>query len=127
MSGASRGSAIWFSDGHPGSRGRSADFRRELLRTVGCHPPDPGSGIVDIWQMRKRPYRPRAHGSLVCTVPGRAGHRTDMVLAPGNREELLRDHEGMHFGNIRKEERAMDVRAMADARSFYTAASSAAS
>ncbi len=112
MSGASRGSAIWFSDGHPGSRGRSADFRRD---------------IVDIWQMRKRPYRPRAHGSLVCTVPGRAGHRTDMVLAPGNREELLRDHEGMHFGNIRKEERAMDVRAMADARSFYTAASSAAS
>lgn len=102
---------VWISDVHLGFRGCSAEFLLEFLRTIECEHLYLVGDIIDIWQMRKRPYWPQAHNNVVRTVLGKAKHGTQVVFVPGNHDELLRDYVGMHFGNIRIEERAIHTKA----------------
>lgn len=103
--------AIWISDVHLGFRGCSAHYLLEFLRTSECDYLYLVGDIIDIWQMRKRPYWPQAHNNVIRTVLGKAKHDTQVIFIPGNHDELLREYVGMSFGNVRIEERAFHSRA----------------
>lgn len=66
--------------------------------------------------MKKRPFWPRAHNDVVRTILGKAKHGTKVVFVPGNHDELLRDYDGMVFGNIEIADRTVHTRA--DGRRF---------
>ncbi|MGH8612434.1 MAG: UDP-2,3-diacylglucosamine diphosphatase [Gammaproteobacteria bacterium] len=92
---------VWISDIHLGFRGCSADFLLHFLRSVDCEYLYLVGDIIDIWQMKKRPYWPQAHNDVIRTILGKAKHGTQVVYVPGNHDELLRDYDGTTFGNIR--------------------------
>jgi UDP-2,3-diacylglucosamine pyrophosphatase LpxH len=56
--------------------------------------------IIDIWQMRKRPYWPQLHNDVIRTILGKAKHGTRIVYIPGNHDEAVRDLNGLVLGNL---------------------------
>jgi len=53
-----------------------------------------------MWNMRRGLYWPQTHNNVIRTVLGKAKHGTKVFYIPGNHDDLLRDHEGMTFGNV---------------------------
>ena len=107
---------VWISDVHLGFRGCSAEYLLDFLRSTECEYLYLVGDIIDIWSMKKRPFWPQAHNDVVRTILGKAKHGTKVVFVPGNHDELLRDYDGMVFGNIRIADRAVHTRA--DGRRF---------
>jgi len=97
---------LFISDVHLGFRGCSAEFLLDFLRSVECEHLFLVGDIIDIWNMRKRPCWPQAHNNVVRTILGKAKHGTQVVYVPGNHDELLRDYDGMQFGNVRIQNKA---------------------
>jgi UDP-2,3-diacylglucosamine pyrophosphatase LpxH len=91
---------IWISDVHLGFRGCSAEFLLEFLRSSECETLYLVGDIIDIWAMKKRPYWPQPHNNVIRTILGKAKHGTRVVYVPGNHDEMVRDFDGMHFGNV---------------------------
>lgn len=92
--------AVWISDVHLGFRGCSADFLLDFLRSTECEYLYLVGDIIDMWAMKKRPYWPQAHNNVIRCILGKAKHETRVVYVPGNHDELIRDYEGMSFGNV---------------------------
>jgi len=92
--------SIWISDVHLGFRGCSAETLLDFLRHSTCERLYLVGDIIDIWSMRKRPYWPQAHNNVIRTILGKAKHDTEVIYITGNHDELLRDYDGMQFGNI---------------------------
>jgi len=107
---------VWISDIHLGFRGCSADFLLHFLRSVECEYLYLVGDIIDIWQMKKRPYWPQAHNDVIRTILGKAKHGTQVIYVPGNHDELLRDYDGTTFGNIRIQRDA--IHTMANGQRF---------
>ncbi len=118
MNAATRGKGryrtIFISDVHLGFRGCSADFLLDFLRSTECEHLFLVGDIIDVWNMRKRPCWPQAHNNVIRTILGKAKHATQVVYVPGNHDEILREYEGMHFGNVRIQSRV--VHSLADGR-----------
>ena len=57
--------------------------------------------IIDFWAVKKRPFWPQAHNNVVRTILGKAKRGTKVIYVPGNHDEMLRDYNGMDFGNVR--------------------------
>ena len=76
---------------HPGFRGCSAEFLRDFLRSTECESLYLVGDVIDIWSMRKRPFRLQAHNDVVRTILGKAKRGTKVVFVPGNHDELPRD------------------------------------
>ncbi len=102
---------IWISDVHLGFRGCSANFLLDFLRGSECETLYLVGDIIDVWAMKKRPYWPQAHNNVIRTILGKAKHGTRVVYVPGNHDELVRDFDGMHFGNIEITNMTTHVRA----------------
>src|SRR5918996_3625496 len=92
--------AVWISDVHLGFRGCSAHLLLDFLHSVECDYLYLVGDIIDIWQLRKRPYWPQAHNNVVRTILGKAKYGTKVVYVPGNHDELLKDYDGTSFGSI---------------------------
>ena len=61
--------------------------------------------------MKRRPFRPQTHNDVVRNIVGKAKYGTKVVFVPGNHDELLRDYDGVAFGNTRIADRAVHTRA----------------
>jgi len=92
--------SVWISDVHLGFPGCSADYLLEFLRSSQCDYLYLVGDIIDFWYMRKRLYWPQAHNNVIRTLLGKAKHGTQVIYVPGNHDELLRDYDGMSFGNV---------------------------
>jgi UDP-2,3-diacylglucosamine pyrophosphatase LpxH len=92
--------AVWISDVHLGFPGCSADYLLDFLRTTECEYLYLVGDIVDFWQLKKKLYWPQAHNNVVRTVLGKAKHNTQVIYVPGNHDEILRDYDGLCFGNV---------------------------
>lgn len=91
---------VWISDVHLGFRGCSADYLLEFLHSFECDTLYLVGDIIDLWQIKKRPYWPQAHNNVVRTILGKAKHGTRVIYVPGNHDEPLRDYDGLVFGNV---------------------------
>lgn len=103
--------SIWISDVHLGFRGCNAEMLLEFLGSTRCDHLYLVGDIVDIWQMKRRLYWPQLHNDVIRTILGKAKHGTRVTYVPGNHDELLRDYDGMVFGNVHIRERAVHTTA----------------
>lgn len=103
--------SIWISDVHLGFRGCNAEMLLEFLGSTRCDHLHLVGDIVDIWQMKRRLYWPQLHNDVIRTILGKAKHGTRVTYVPGNHDELLRDYDGMVFGNVHIRERAVHTTA----------------
>lgn len=107
---------VWLSDIHLGFRGCSAASLLAFLRSVECEFLYLVGDIIDIWSVRKRPFWPQDHNNVLRTILGKAKYGTKVIYVPGNHDEMLRDYDGMAFGNIRISDRI--VHRKADGKRF---------
>ncbi len=99
--GTKRVRSIFVSDIHLGTRdcqsARLLDFLREheadYLYLVG--------DIVDFWAMNRGVYWSADQNTVIQKILKRARHGTQVILVPGNHDEILREHIGVSFGEIR--------------------------
>ncbi len=92
--------SVWISDVHLGFRGCSADFLLDFLHKTECEYLYLVGDIVDVWEMKKRMFWPQAHNNVIRTILGKAKHNTKVIYVPGNHDEVLRDFDGLVFGNV---------------------------
>ena len=92
--------AIFISDVHLGFSGCSANYLLNFLRSTTCDYLFLVGDIIDIWQMKKRPFWPQAHNDVIRTILGKAKHGTKIIFVPGNHDEVLRDFDGYTLGNL---------------------------
>ena len=102
--------AIFLSDIHLGFKGCSAEYLLSFLRSTRCDYLYLVGDIIDIWSMKRRRYWPQAHNNVVRTILGKAKHGTKVIFVPGNHDELLREYDGMTFGNLRVSRRTIHTR-----------------
>ncbi len=107
---------VWLSDIHLGFRGCSATSLLAFLRSVECEFLYLVGDIIDIWSVRERPFWPQEHNNILRTILGKAKYGTKVIYVPGNHDEMLRDYNGMAFGNIRIADRI--VHRKADGKRF---------
>ncbi len=107
---------VWLSDIHLGFRGCSATSLLAFLRSVECEFLYLVGDIIDIWSVRERPFWPQDHNNVLRTILGKAKYGTKVIYVPGNHDEMLRDYNGMAFGNIRIADRI--VHRKADGKRF---------
>ncbi|MCB1739425.1 MAG: UDP-2,3-diacylglucosamine diphosphatase [Gammaproteobacteria bacterium] len=98
---------VWLSDIHLGTRGCSAAFLLDFLRSVECEKLYLVGDIIDFWALGWRPHWPQSHNNVVRTILGKAKHGTEIIYVPGNHDELIRDYAGSVFGNISIRSRAV--------------------
>jgi len=91
---------IFISDVHLGFTGSNARFLLDFLRSVECETLYLVGDIVDIWQLKKKPYWPQAHSDVIRTILGKAKYGTKIVYVPGNHDQMLRSYVNLTFGNI---------------------------
>ena len=99
--------AVFISDVHLGYTGCSATYLLDFLRSTTCDYLYLVGDIIDIWQMKKKIFWPQAHNDVVRTILGKAKHGTRIIYIPGNHDELLRDYDGIKFGNLEILERCI--------------------
>lgn len=92
--------AIWISDVHLGFKGCRADYLLDFLKSTESEYLYLVGDIIDIWNMKKGLYWPQEHNNVIRTILGKAKHGTRVVYIPGNHDEMLRDYDGMVFGNV---------------------------
>ncbi|MDY6828733.1 MAG: UDP-2,3-diacylglucosamine diphosphatase [Pseudomonadota bacterium] len=102
---------VWISDVHLGFRGCSAEHLLDFLHSFECDQLYLVGDIIDIWQIKRKPYWPQEHNNVLRTILGKAKRGTQVIYVPGNHDELLRDYEGTQFGNIRIASRVIHTRA----------------
>ena len=92
--------AIFISDTHLGTRGCKAEHLLDFLRHHESDVLYLVGDIIDGWAMKKGLFWPQAHNDVVQKVLRKARKGTQVVLVPGNHDELARDYLGMQFGGI---------------------------
>jgi UDP-2,3-diacylglucosamine pyrophosphatase LpxH len=92
---------IFLSDIHLGTRACQAQRLLDFLREYDSERLFLVGDIVDFWAMGQRGvYWSAAMNTFVQKVLKRARHGVEVVLVPGNHDELLREH-GTTFYDIR--------------------------
>lgn len=92
--------AIWISDVHLGFKGCRAEYLLDFLKSTESEYLYLVGDIVDLWNMRRGIYWPQSHNNVIRTVLGKAKRGTQVIYIPGNHDDLLRDYNGMSFGNV---------------------------
>ena len=91
---------IWISDVHLGFKGCRADYLLDFLHATECETLYLVGDIIDLWQMRSGIYWPQEHNNVIRTILGKAKRGTRVVYVPGNHDDMLREYDGMSFGNV---------------------------
>lgn len=92
--------SIFISDVHLGSRGCSAEYLLDFLRSSHCETLYLVGDIVDLWSLRRSFYWPQSHSEVLRTILGKAKHGARVIYIPGNHDAEFRDYVGMHFGHV---------------------------
>ena len=92
--------AIFISDIHLGTRGCKSEMLLEFLRTTESQYLYLVGDIVDGWRLRRSWYWHQSHNDVVQKLLRKARKGTQVVLVPGNHDELARDYVGMQFGGV---------------------------
>jgi UDP-2,3-diacylglucosamine pyrophosphatase LpxH len=108
--------SVFVSDVHLGSRGCSAEYLLEFLRSVDTDTLYLVGDIVDLWSLKKSFFWPQSHNNVLRTILGKARDGTRVIYIPGNHDMLFRDYDGMVFGNV--EIRREAIHQTADGRRF---------
>lgn len=91
---------IWISDVHLGSKGCQADRLLNFLKHTESEYLFLVGDIIDFWSLRRFPYWPSAHNTVVQKVLKKARNGTKVIFIPGNHDEALRDYLEYSFGDI---------------------------
>ena len=108
--------SVFLSDVHLGSRGCSAEYLLEFLRSFDTDTLYLVGDIVDLWSLKKSFFWPQSHNNVLRTILGKARDGTRVIYIPGNHDMLFRDYDGMTFGNV--EIRREAIHETADGRRF---------
>jgi UDP-2,3-diacylglucosamine pyrophosphatase LpxH len=92
--------SIWISDVHLGYKGCRADELLKFLHASESEYLYLVGDIVDIWYMKKGLFWPQEHNNVIRTILGKAKKGTKVIYIPGNHDEILRDYDGLRFGNV---------------------------
>jgi len=94
--------SIFLSDIHLGTRACQAQRLLDFLKEYDSEHLFLVGDIVDFWAMGQRGvYWSAAMNTFVQKVLKRARHGVQVILVPGNHDELLREHVDASFGDIR--------------------------
>lgn len=94
---------IFLSDIHLGTRACQAGRLLEFLRQHDAERIYLVGDIVDFLSMRHGVSWSGEQNTFVQKLLKRARHGVEVILVPGNHDEVLREHVGLSFGNIRLE------------------------
>ncbi|MGZ4958445.1 MAG: UDP-2,3-diacylglucosamine diphosphatase [Methylomonas sp.] len=92
--------SIWISDTHLGTRGCKAEYLRDFLDNSESDFLYLVGDIIDCWKFRSGFYWPTIHNDIVQRIFAKAKNGTRVIYIPGNHDELLRKHAGMHFNGV---------------------------
>lgn len=92
--------SVFISDVHLGFRGCSAAFLLDFLRSIQTENLYLVGDIIDLWSLKKSFYWPPSHDEVVRTILAMAKRGTRVVYIPGNHDHLLREFDGLKFGNL---------------------------
>lgn len=112
----SRVRTVFISDVHLGTRACQAERLLGFLRAYPAERLYLVGDILDFWAMRREVRWSAAQNTVVQKILRRARHGEEVVFIPGNHDELLREHVGTVFGNIRVEREC--VHTTADGRRY---------
>ncbi len=103
--------SVFISDVHLGTRACQAERLLSFLRAYPAQRLHLIGDIIDFWAMRREVRWSEAQNTVVQKILRRARHGEQVVFIPGNHDELLREHVGEVFGNIRIERDCVHVAA----------------
>ncbi len=103
--------SVFISDVHLGTRACQAERLLSFLRAYPAQRLYLIGDIIDFWAMRREVRWSEAQNTVVQKILRRARHGEQVVFIPGNHDELLREHVGEVFGNIRIERDCVHVAA----------------
>lgn len=92
--------ALFLSDTHLGSRACRAEQLLAFLKEYDSDFIFLIGDIVDFWAMSRGIYWPAPHNTVVQKILKKARHGTQVILIPGNHDEVLREYAGSIFGNV---------------------------
>ena len=107
---------IFLSDIHLGTRACQADRLLDFLRVHQAEHLYLIGDIVDFWAMSRSIHWSAAQNTVVQKLLRRARHGEQVMLIPGNHDEVLREYAGIAFGDIQVEKEW--VHRTADGRRF---------
>jgi UDP-2,3-diacylglucosamine pyrophosphatase LpxH len=94
-----------FSDVHLGTRACRIEAVHELLRRHNADRVLVVGDLIDLWRMRRSGLHfPQRHVDLLRTLLGKAKHGSEVIVIPGNHDDLLRGllvDNSLQLGNIR--------------------------
>jgi UDP-2,3-diacylglucosamine pyrophosphatase LpxH len=91
---------IWLSDTHLGTKGCKAEELRDFLDNVECDTLYLVGDIIDLWKFKSGFYWPTLHNDIVQRIFTKAKRGTRVIYIPGNHDEPLRKHVGIHFNGV---------------------------
>lgn len=104
--------SIFLSDIHLGTPACQAQALLDFLRAYDTENLFLVGDIVDFWAIHRRGvYWSTEQNTVVQKILKRARHDVKVVFVPGNHDEVLREHVGTSFGNIRVERDYLHVAA----------------
>lgn len=92
--------SVWISDVHLGTKGCKADDLLDFLNHVDCEYLYLVGDIIDLWKFRSGLYWPIQHNEIVRCIIEKAKKGVRVIYIPGNHDELIRKHAGIHFNGI---------------------------
>jgi UDP-2,3-diacylglucosamine pyrophosphatase LpxH len=95
--------ALFISDIHLGTKACQAAAFLEFLKTVETDKIYLVGDIVDFWRLGRGIHWPQVHNDVLQKLLRRARKGTELIVIPGNHDEVLRDYCGSTFGAIRVE------------------------
>jgi UDP-2,3-diacylglucosamine pyrophosphatase LpxH len=96
--------SIFLSDIHLGTPACQAAALLEFLKAYDSEYLFLVGDIIDFWAMQRRGvYWSADQNTVVQKILKRARHEVKVIFVPGNHDEVLREHVGTSFGNIRVE------------------------
>lgn len=91
---------IFLSDIHLGTLGCQADQLLQFLKEYESDSLYLIGDIIDFWAMSRGIHWSPAQNTVVQKLLRRARHGCQVVLIPGNHDEVLREYLGTSFGNV---------------------------
>lgn len=103
--------SIFISDVHLGTRGCQAERLLDFLRDYESENLFLIGDIIDFWAMNRGIHWTPAQNTVVQKILRRARHGEQVMLIPGNHDEVLREYAGVSFGNIEVEQQTTHLAA----------------
>lgn len=92
--------SIWISDLHLGTKGCSANELLSFLKHTESENLFLVGDIIDMWQLSKKWYWPKAHNEVIQKILRKSRKGTKVIYVPGNHDETVRNYLPLMLGDI---------------------------